>query len=247
MIQSRSAVAASLVREPVPAYRSPLICRRRSTPRGLRVVPALTVLTVVTVTGIGEASEAGDVAAVREPPAVVVDGLPNVECSWPCYAHLLAGVGIGRGLRLNNPFRLQTPLGENAASLSWSATYADVSFAALLGNPFGYQHGPAISASFALDGIAQQVIAPAYAARYPLGIHWGVRGRLGLPVVISPDANVGLDVALGLSYLVRASLGVFVDAIYSVYEGAATDRRPATLVPLVSLQVGIALSYEVLP
>lgn len=193
------------------------------------------------------AQEAGDDAAASEPPPVVVERLPKMDCSWPCYAHLWAGLGVGRGLRLNNPFRLQTPLGDNAASLSWSATYADLSVAGLLGDPFGYQHGMGLSASFALDGVSQQVIAPAYVAGYPLGSHWWLRGRLGLPIVVSPDVNVGLDVAVGATFLVRASLGVFVDAVYSLYEGAATDRRRATLIPLVSLQAGLALSYEVLP
>src|SRR5689334_12933139 len=42
------------------------------------------------------------------------------------YQHWLGGVGVGKGLRLNNPYRLPRVLGDDAESLSLTATYLDV-------------------------------------------------------------------------------------------------------------------------
>ncbi len=59
---------------------------------------------------------------------------------------------LGDGLRFNNPYRLATPLGDDAESLSRTAPYVDVGLAATFGNPLGFQHGAALRTSAAVAG-----------------------------------------------------------------------------------------------
>ncbi|RYE94889.1 MAG: hypothetical protein EOO75_00750, partial [Myxococcales bacterium] len=51
------------------------------------------------------------------------------------YVHFLGTATLGRSLRFNNPYRLETPLGSTPESVSLGASYLDLSAAALLGRP----------------------------------------------------------------------------------------------------------------
>jgi hypothetical protein len=168
------------------------------------------------------------------------------EFSRGRYAHLFGAIELGRGLRFNNPYRLQTVLGEDAESLSLTATYVDVSAGAAFGPPDGVQQGAALHLSVALDGIPQEVLSPSYVLllrRPPFRWH----GRIGTPVVLEPDWNVGAEIAGGGAWFVSAGLGIGVELIASLFYGAATYERSATAIPIVSLQAGVAFDYEVLP
>lgn len=68
-----------------------------------------------------------------------------------------------------------------------------------------------------------------------------------MPFVLQPDANAGLDLALGGAFFVLSGLGLSASGLFSLYQGAATDERAATLVPVLSLQLGVTVDYEVLP
>jgi hypothetical protein len=162
------------------------------------------------------------------------------------YARLFGGVELGRGLRLNNPYRLETVLGDDAESLSLTATYLDLSVGAAFGPPDGLQHGGALHASFALHGIPQEVLTPSYVAMTrwtPFRFH----GRVGTPIVLEPDANVGAEIAAGAAWLLSAGLGVGLELCASMFYGAATYDRTTTAIPIISLQGGLALDYEILP
>jgi hypothetical protein len=162
------------------------------------------------------------------------------------YAHLFGGLELGRGLRLNNPYRLETVLGDDAESLSLTATYVDFSAGAAFGPPDSLQHGAALHLSFALHGIPQEVLSPSYVAiaRFaPFRLH----GRVGTPIVLEPDLNVGAEIAAGGAWFLTAGLGVGLELGASLFYGAATYDRSVTAIPIVSLQGGLALDYEVLP
>jgi hypothetical protein len=184
-------------------------------------------------------------ATLRASPESDSEFLPT--CSAVCYAHLSSTLGVGRGLRLNNPYRLRTQLGSGPESLSLTAPYTDVALAALFGDPGGFQQGVIVSASFAMAGVPQQVLAPGYAALYRLGPRGQLRGHVALPVVLQPDTNAGLDVAIGGAFFLFSGLGLAASGVFSLYEGAATDQRAATLVPVLSLELGVTVDYEVLP
>lgn len=163
------------------------------------------------------------------------------------YLHLYGALSVGRGLRFNNPYRLQTELGDGAQSLSLTAPYLDLAIGALLGAPGRLQHGLGVNASFALQGIRQEVVTPAYLALLPLSSRWQLRGRLGVPIVLEPDAGAGVELGMGGVFLVTAGLGFTAEVIGSLFPGAATLEETSTLIPIASLQLGVLVDYEVLP
>jgi hypothetical protein len=160
------------------------------------------------------------------------------------YTRVQIDLGAGAGLRLNNPFRLQTPLGSTPRSLSASAPYADLRALSLWGDPFAWHYGFALSFAAALQGISQQVITPALAVSRPLTDALWVQGYAGAPIVLSPDANVGLEAGVELSYWVRSGWGLYAGLVGDQYWGAATDQSWAVSIPIVAAQAGLCLQYE---
>lgn len=163
------------------------------------------------------------------------------------YLHFMGALSFGDGLRFNNPFRLSKVLGKSAESLSLTAPYVDIAAAGLLGHPDGLQQGLQIHLSTAVQGIAQEVLTPSYIALFRLPPRWLVYGRAGLPIVLEPDASMGLELAAGGAWMATAGLGLTAELVGSVYYGAATERTSLTTIPVLSLQVGAVVDYEVLP
>jgi hypothetical protein len=163
------------------------------------------------------------------------------------HGHMLGGLAVGRGMRLNNPYRLATPLGDSAESLSLSATYLDLSLGAAVGPAGGIAHGGALHLAIALDGIPQQVLAPSYLALHRFAGGWLARGRAGLPIVLGPDVNTGFELAAGGAWLFSAGLGATAELVTSVYYGAATHQESVTIIPIIALQLGVMIDYELLP
>lgn len=163
------------------------------------------------------------------------------------YVHLFGALAIGRGLRFNNPYRLETPLGDDAESLSLTATYLDLSASATLGDAEGFQHGASVHLSAALDGVPQEVATPSYVLVYPFPPSFFLYGRAGLPIVIEPDTNVGYELAAGGAWLVTAGLGATAELVGDLFYGAATQEKSVTVIPVLSLQIGVIVDYEILP
>jgi hypothetical protein len=182
----------------------------------------------------------GGRALAQTPPAREAVLLPRTTLP-----HALAALSVGRGLRFNNPFRLETPLGDDAESVSLAATYLDLSLGVLSLPVQGFQHGAALSAGFALQGIGQFVLTPSYLIQFGASPRLALRGRLGVPIVVAPDTTVGLEAGFGPSFPVAFGLGVTAELVGSVFFGAATEETSVTTVPLLSLQLGIYFDHEV--
>lgn len=163
------------------------------------------------------------------------------------YVHAFGALSYGRGLRFNNPFRLQTELGDGDQSLSLTSGYLDLGVGALLGNAHGLQHGAVAHLSFATNGVSQEVLSLSYQAAYPLTRDVLGLARGGFPLVLGPDFGLGLEVGVGAAYLVSSGLGVSAELVSSLFFGAATWEHDPTLFPVVSLQLGAWVDYEVLP
>lgn len=164
----------------------------------------------------------------------------------PGYAQLFATALVGGGLRFNNPFRLATPLGSDAESVSRTASYVDLGVAATLGDPLGLQHGVTLRTSIALEGVGQVVMTPSYLAyrRFGALAAWG---RAGVPLVFSPDATWGLEAAAGGAWFVRGGIGLAGEVVGDVFYGAGTADAKVTTYPVLSAQLGVVIAYEVLP
>jgi hypothetical protein len=178
---------------------------------------------------------AAETESARAPVSVAPAAVP----------HGLAAVSVGRGLRFNNPFRLATPLGDDAESVSLSATYLDLTLGLLSVAVDGFQHGGALSGVFALHGIGQFGLTPSYLAQFAVSPALALHGRLGVPLVVAPDTSLGLETGIGSSFAVAFGLGVTAELVGSVFFGAATEESSVTTIPLLSLQIGLFFEHEV--
>ena len=163
------------------------------------------------------------------------------------YQHWLGGLYVGRGVRFNNPYRLRRVLGDDASSLSLSATYLDVHLGRTFGGPDGFEHGAAVHFSVATDGIRQEVVTPSYLLVRRLSPRVLSYARAGFPIVLEPDAAVGLEAGLGSAYFFTANLGIGVELDFSLFYGAATLERAVTAIPIASLALGVFFDWEHLP
>lgn len=170
--------------------------------------------------------------------------------SWvdtkPGYAQLFVTTFVGDGLRFNNPYRLATPLGSDAESVSRTAAYVDFGAAATFGNPLGLQHGAALRFTHSLEGVPQWVVTPSY-LMWRRWRSFALSGRAGVDIVTLPDVTVGLEAAAGATYFVRGGVGVAAEIVGDVFYGEGTRDTAVATYPVVSAQLGLVLAYEVLP
>lgn len=164
------------------------------------------------------------------------------------YWHSFGSVSLGKGLRFNNPYRLSTPLGKTAESVSATATYYDLGLGVVRGAPAGLQHGAVLHLSVAAQGIPQEVLSLSYIGldRIAEG-RTLLYGRAGIPVVLQPDLGGGLELAFGAAFMLSAGIGVQGELVGSLYYGAGTLERSVSTIPVLSGQLGLFIDYELLP
>lgn len=184
-------------------------------------------------------------APSREPPAPPAPA--QTPRSSPGYQHWLGGLYVGRGLRFNNPYRLRRALGDDARSLSLGATYLDLHLGRTFSSPNGFEHGVALHFSIATDGIRQEVATPSYLLVRRLTPRVLSYARAGFPIVLEPDASVGLEAGVGGAYFLSANLGIGAELDFSLFYGAATIQHAVTAIPVASLALGVFFDWEHLP
>jgi hypothetical protein len=160
---------------------------------------------------------------------------------------VLAGIGIGSGLRFNNPYRLATQFGTTGESLSATAPYVMLTAALAFGAPDGLQHGAFASLSVATTGIDQAVLTPGYMLLYRGPSRWLGYARVGPAFVLSPQTNVGGEVAVGGVFFLTGTLGVSLDLAGNLFYGASTWEKKYPTYPVISATAGFVVDFEVLP
>jgi hypothetical protein len=198
------------------------------------------------------ASSAASARGAEEPSSFVGPDLGAGVASTPIPGgttelHTFATLSFGKGLRFNNPYRLATPLGDSPESVSSTATYLDLGLGAAYGPADGFQHGGEVALGVATDGISQQVLGFSYVLLYPALDDLLLRGRAGIPIVLGPDANVGMELGVGGAWLFTGGVGVTAELTGSLFYGAATLDRSTTTIPMLALELGLWLDYEVFP
>jgi len=163
------------------------------------------------------------------------------------YARVLAGIGVGGGLRFNNPYRLATQFGTTGESLSATAPYIMLNAALAFGVPDGLQHGGFLSLSVALSGIDQAVLTPGYIMLYRGPSRLLGYARVGPAIVLSPQTNVGGEAAIGGVFFLTGTLGVSLDIAGNIFYGASTWEKKYPTYPVISATAGVVVDFEVLP
>jgi hypothetical protein len=130
--------------------------------------------------------------------------------------------------------------------VSRTAGYVDVGFGATFGNPLGLQHGASLRTTVAVEGVGQTLMTPSYL----LFRRWralAAFGRAGIPLVLTPDVTWGLEASAGGVYYFLGGIGVVAEIVGDVFYGAGTRDVATASYPVLSGQIGIMGSYEVLP
>jgi len=184
----------------------------------------------------------------EEPGKPVKEGLDREEpfATKPGYTQLFVTAMGGTGLRFNNPYRLSTPLGKDAESISRTAAYIDIGVAMTLGNPLGFQHGASLRTTGAVEGVGQVVMTPSYFGwRRWRSLAAYVRG--GVPFVLTPDVTWGVEAGVGGAWFFLGGFGLAAEVVGDVFYGAGTIESSAVTYPVLSGQLGLITTYELLP
>ncbi len=130
--------------------------------------------------------------------------------------------------------------------------FTDVMVGYTLPGQIRLRHGFALGASINLSeeggfttpvGVGEQIVLmPAYLLYYDMSADWIGLAHAGIPFNIAGGTTVGVELAGGLAYRLRAGFGLFGELGLSVYPGAESTMHPA-----MSLELGVVLDYEVLP
>jgi len=203
------------------------------------------VVAASSYTSLARADE-NDGAESQEPDAPASPKKDEPFATKPGYAQVIATMMGGTGLRFNNPYRLSTPLGGDAESVSRTNAYVDIGLAMTLGNPLGFQHGAALRTTVGVEGVGQVVMTPSYFGWWRRGA-LAAFGRAGVPLVLTPDPTVGLEGALGGVFFFLGGIGVVAEVVGDVFYGTGTREVATATYPVLSGQLGLLGTYEVLP
>jgi hypothetical protein len=191
---------------------------------------------------VGGAAE----ARAEDAPSTVVREPEEPFATKPGYLQLFGTVMGGTGLRFNNPYRLATPLGSDAESVSRTAAYVDLGLGATFGSPLGFQHGAALRFTTAVEGVGQSVLTPSYFGWRRLG-RFAAYGRAGVPIVLTPDVTWGLEAGVGGAFFPLGGFGLVAEIVGDVFYGEGTRERSVATYPVLSGQIGLIAAFERLP
>lgn len=99
------------------------------------------------------------------------------------------------------------------------------------------------------DALQQWVLVPSYVARIGFGgpvPDYEILARIGPGFTIAPDFSPGLEIAGGFAYMFLAGLGAYAEATFGMWMGGDDNSGSTTVHPLVSVEVGLHIDYELL-
>ncbi|MCB9616530.1 MAG: hypothetical protein H6722_29190 [Sandaracinus sp.] len=165
---------------------------------------------------------------------------------------VLASVGVGTSIRLVRNLELQQE--------RFAPAYLELRGGVALPQRgrVGHELSLAVTGNLSGDGsytsgidpMQQWVLSPGYAVRvgFPAGAvpDFVVRGRVGIPVVLAPDVTWGVEVDASFTYALLAGLGIYAEVGYGTFFGAEDRAGDLTVNPVIGLELGAMLDWEVL-
>ena len=170
--------------------------------------------------------------------------LKRLDAPRGASARFFGSVATGTGFRFNNPYRLSTQLGAEATSLSLVDPYLD--FAASIVYGHGLQHGASLHLGAPVTGVFQPYLTPSYVLAYRADLPVLLYGRLGTPILLSPDINVGGEIAGSVSYFLTSGIGLTGEVAFDLFYGAATLETQQSVIPVLALSWGVIVDVEFL-
>jgi len=186
--------------------------------------------------------------AVAEPAPGTEDEAPDAQLgatgarSMP--ERYLGMASVGAPLRLTR--------NEDYGQDTLAPAFSDLLAGYVFGARSGIRHGVGLGVSLNITddgGYAEPVYAgeqvalmPAYLMYLDLGHDLFGLGHAGVPIVVSGGTTAGAELAAAFGYRLLAGAGIFAELSAAVYGG--TD---SSLNPIVGLEAGLFLDYEVLP
>jgi hypothetical protein len=170
--------------------------------------------------------------------------LKRLDAPRGASARFFGSVAAGTGFRFNNPYRLSTQLGAEATSLSLVDPYLD--FAASIVYGHGLQHGASLHLGAPVTGVFQPYLTPSYVLAYRADLPVLLYGRLGTPILLSPDINIGGEVAGSVSYFLTSGIGLTGEVAFDLFYGAATLETQQSVIPVLALSWGVIVDVEFL-
>ena len=183
-------------------------------------------------------------AVAAEPSAAGAESGAAEAPPAPRAVRLCGSVEVGAGLRLNNPYRLATPLGASYESVALTSSYLDLGFGAAFGAAGGLQHGAALHLSVALAGVGQQILTPSYFLAYRGASRFLGYGRFGPSVVLTPSTTWGAEAAAGFAWFFVEHVGLGAELVGDLYYGAGTPEVGVVAYPVLSGQLGFVIDWE---
>lgn len=166
---------------------------------------------------------------------------------------ILASLGGGSSLRIVQDLDYQ--------QRRVAPGFIDASGAFVFGGAGIFRHGVSLTISLAVSGDgglaegfdpgSQFALTPAYLAYLRLSEDWDVFGHIGPSFAYTTNAStaggttatsVGLEVGVGGAFMVLAGLGIYAEGTHAIYLGSAD-----TIHPILSVEAGLMIDYEVLP
>ena len=95
--------------------------------------------------------------------------------------------------------------------------------------------------------LAQPFITPSYVLAYRADLPVLLHTRLATPLLLSPDFNVGGEIAQGVSYFFNSGVGLTSEIALDLFYGAATLEEQYSVIPILNFQFGVIADYEFLP
>jgi len=97
-----------------------------------------------------------------------------------------------------------------------------------------------------VQGVGQHVLIPSYGG-FRRGALFGGWARFGLPVLLTPDRNVGMELAVGGAWYARAGVGLTAELLGDLFWGVGTPDNKRPMYPVLSGQLGVVVEWEQLP